>query len=167
MLGTEYTSVKTNSTLQEFIIHSERKANVCAMQRKVKCCDYFKEQQSTPSLVNRHPRRRRETQWVAVGRLFTCCLVIQSCSTLCDPMECSLPGSSVHGISQARILEWAAIPFSGGFSWHRDRTRIFSINRWILYHWATRETLERWMRPREESHCCILWVQMPDLSSWC
>ena len=36
----------------------------------------------------------------------------QSCSTLCDPMECSLPGSSVHGILQARILEWVAISFS-------------------------------------------------------
>ena len=36
----------------------------------------------------------------------------QSCSTVCDPMGCSLPGSSVHGISQARILEWVPIPFS-------------------------------------------------------
>ena len=39
-------------------------------------------------------------------------LVTQLCSTLCDPMDCSLPGSSVHGILQARILEWVAIPFS-------------------------------------------------------
>ena len=39
-------------------------------------------------------------------------LVAQSCLTLCDPMDCSLPGSSVHGILQARILEWVAIPFS-------------------------------------------------------
>ena len=39
-------------------------------------------------------------------------LVVQSCPTLCDPMDCSLPGSSVHGILQARILEWVAIPFS-------------------------------------------------------
>ena len=39
-------------------------------------------------------------------------LVTQSCPTLCDPMDCSLPGSSVHGIRQARILEWVAIPFS-------------------------------------------------------
>ena len=98
------------------------------MRRKVKCCDYFKERQWTPSLVNRRPRRRRETQRAAVGRLFSCCLVIQSCSTLCDPMHCSLPGSSVHGVSQARILEWAAIPFSRGFSWHRDRTHISSIS---------------------------------------
>ena len=41
-----------------------------------------------------------------------CVLVTQSCPTLCDPMDCSLPGSSVHGILQARILEWVATPFS-------------------------------------------------------
>ena len=40
------------------------------------------------------------------------CLVTQSCLILCNPMDCSLPGSSVHGISQARILEWVAISFS-------------------------------------------------------
>ena len=38
--------------------------------------------------------------------------VTQSCPTLCDPMDCSLPGSSVHGISQAIVLEWIAISFS-------------------------------------------------------
>ena len=41
-------------------------------------------------------------------------LVAQSCPTLCDPMDCSLPGSSVHGIFQARVLEWVAIAFSRG-----------------------------------------------------
>ena len=43
-----------------------------------------------------------------------CVFVAQSCPTLCDRMDCSLPGSSVHGILQARILEWVAIPFSRG-----------------------------------------------------
>ena len=43
-----------------------------------------------------------------------CCLVAQLCPTLCDPMDCSPPGSSVHGILEARILEWGAIPFSRG-----------------------------------------------------
>ena len=38
---------------------------------------------------------------------------LQSCLTLCDPMDCSLPGSCVHGIFQARVLEWGAIAFSG------------------------------------------------------
>ena len=43
--------------------------------------------------------------------------VTQSCLILCDPMDCSLPGSSVHGIFQARVLEWVAISFSRGSSW--------------------------------------------------
>ena len=45
---------------------------------------------------------------------------VKSCPTLCDPMECSLPGSSVHGIFQARVLEWVAISFSRGSSQPRD-----------------------------------------------
>ena len=53
-----------------------------------------------------------------------CCLVTNSYPTVCDPMDCSLPGSSVHGISQARILEWVAISFSRGFSWSRDQTQV-------------------------------------------
>jgi len=48
-------------------------------------------------------------------------LVAQSCPTLCDLLDCSPPGSSVHGILQARILEWVAIPFSMESSWPRDR----------------------------------------------
>ena len=46
--------------------------------------------------------------------------VAQLYPTLCDPMDCSLSGSSVHGILQARILEWVAVPFSRGSSQHRD-----------------------------------------------
>ena len=58
-----------------------------------------------------------------------CVLVTQSY----DHMDCSSPGSSVHGILQARILEWIAIPISRGFSQPRDRTKVFSILK-ILYH---------------------------------
>ena len=54
-------------------------------------------------------------------------LVTQSCPTLCNSMDCSLPGSSVHGILQARILEWVAIPFSKGSSGPRDWTRVSCI----------------------------------------
>ena len=50
--------------------------------------------------------------------------VAQSCPTLCDPMDCSLPGSSIHGIFQARVLEWVAISFSRRSSQPRDRTHI-------------------------------------------
>ena len=57
---------------------------------------------------------------------------------LCDPMDHSPPGSSVHGISQARILEWVAISSSRGSSWPRDWTQVSGIGRQILYHWATR-----------------------------
>ena len=52
-------------------------------------------------------------------------------------MDCGLPGSSVHEISQARILEWVAISFSRGSSQSRDQTCVFCIGRRILYHWAT------------------------------
>ena len=48
--------------------------------------------------------------------LCCCCLVAKSCVTLCDLKDCSLSGSSIHGIFQARILEWVAICFSRGFS---------------------------------------------------
>jgi len=55
------------------------------------------------------------------------------------PMDCSPPGFSVHGISQAGILEWVAISSSMGSSRPRDWTGISCIGRWILYHWATWE----------------------------
>ena len=54
------------------------------------------------------------------------CRGAQLCYTLCDPMDCSLPGSSVHGILQARILEWVAISSSRGSSQPRDRTSLMS-----------------------------------------
>ena len=55
------------------------------------------------------------------------CLVVQSCSTLCDIMDCSPPGSSVHGILQARILEWVATPSTRGSSQPRNRTQVSHI----------------------------------------
>ena len=61
----------------------------------------------------------------------------QSHLTLCDPVDCSLPGSSVHGVFQARILEWVAIPFSRGSARSRNQTRVSCIScigRQILYH---------------------------------
>ena len=52
----------------------------------------------------------------------------QSCSALCDPMDCSLPNSSVHGILQARILKWVAMPSSRGSSQPRDQTHISYVS---------------------------------------
>ena len=49
-------------------------------------------------------------------------------------MDSTLPGSSVHGILQAGILEWIAISFSRGSSWHKDQTKVYCIGRQILYH---------------------------------
>ena len=66
-------------------------------------------------------------------------LVAQSCPTLCDPMDCSPPGSSVHGILQARILEWVAISFSRGSSLPRDQTRVSCIAGRFFTNGATRE----------------------------
>ena len=59
--------------------------------------------------------------------LCVCVLVTQSCPALCNPIDCSLPGFSVHGILQARILEWVTISFSRGSSQPRDRTRVSHI----------------------------------------
>ena len=60
--------------------------------------------------------------------------VAQSCPTLSDPLDCSLPGFSVHGIFQTRVLEWGAISFSRGPSWPRDRTPGLLPCRQTLYH---------------------------------
>ena len=68
--------------------------------------------------------------------------IVLSCVQLCVYKYCSPPGSSVHGIFQARIPEWVVISFSRGSSWLRGWTRVFCVfciscmGRWILYHWA-------------------------------
>ena len=74
------------------------------------------------------------TEWInkfllySTGSYIQCvALVVQSCSALCDPVDCTLVGSSVHGILQARVLEWIAIPFSIGTSQPRDRTLVSCI----------------------------------------
>ena len=70
-------------------------------------------------------------EWVSEGA--------QSCTTLCDPMDCSPPGSSAHGIFQARLLEWVAISFSRGSSQPRDRTRVSRTAGKRFTIWATRD----------------------------
>ena len=92
------------------------------------------------SFKKKHPKNKTScSQHTCIGRMCVC-LSFQSCPTLYDPMDCSLPDSSVHGILQARILEWAASSFSRGFSWVSDCTRISCvscISRQILYHGTT------------------------------
>ena len=68
-------------------------------------------------------------------------LVTQLCPTLCSPRDCSPPGSSVHGILQARILEWVAIPFSRGSSQPRDQSRVYCIASKVFTVWTIKEAL--------------------------
>ena len=80
--------------------------------------------------------------------LCACVLSLQLYLTLCDPMNCSPPGSSVHVIFQTRILEWVAMPSSRGSSWHRDWTRVSSVSctgRRVLYHYTVLS-------------CCCVWL---------
>ena len=73
----------------------------------------------------------------------SCAQLLQSCPTLCSPMDCSHhqpPGSSVHGILQARLQEWVAMPFSRRSSWCRGWTcvsYVSCIGKWVLYHCTT------------------------------
>ena len=82
-------------------------------------------------------------------------LVLQSCPTLWDLMDCSPPGSSVHRILQARILEWVAISFSRGSSLPRDRTRVSRILGRRFNLWATRE-----------AHCGKFWKKWECQTTW-
>ena len=80
------------------------------------------------------------------------CVCAQSCLTLCNPMDGSPPGSSVHGISQARILEWVTISFSTGSSQLRDRTQVSYIGRRILLalsHPGSPIYVNTWIQIRE------------------
>ena len=75
------------------------------------------------------------------GMLLFAVLVARSCPTLCKPMEYSMSGLSVHGISQATILEWLAISFSKGSSQPRDQTGVSCIAGRLFTIWTTREVL--------------------------
>ena len=65
----------------------------------------------------------------------------QLCLTICDPVDCKIPGSAVHGIFQARVLEWVAISFSRGSSQPRDWTQVSRIADRHFTLWATREAI--------------------------
>ena len=93
-------------------------------------------------------------------------LVTQSCLTLCDPMDYSSPGSSVHGISQARILEWVAISFSRGSSWPRDGTQVFWIAGRFFTVWATREAQNVPSHP-SDSFSFLPYIQPDSISQPC
>ena len=83
--------------------------------------------------------------------------VPQSCPALCKPMDCSRPDSSVHGILQARILQWVAIPFSRGSSQPRDQIQVsciaggfFTISIYLEKEMATDSSILAWRNTRTE-----------------
>ena len=88
-------------------------------------------------------------------------LVAQSCLTLCDPMDCSLPGSSVHRIFQAKMLEWVAISFSSRSSQARDQTLVSCIS------WNGRQffyQLSHWESPFSSGFLPSHWFPLPGSS---
>ena len=99
-------------------------------------------------------------------------LVAQSCLTLCNPMDYSPPGSSVLGLLQARLLEWAAMPSSRGSSQSRDRSQVSCIAGRLFTIWATREapTLPNMVHYRVPSlmgHPSIIWYERSACSAFC
>ena len=85
----------------------------------------------------------------------TSVLVAQSYLPICDPMDCSPPGSSVHGMLQARIQEWVAIPFSRGSSQPRDRSKVSCTADRFFTVWATREALKEHEWITKSGNTCL------------
>ena len=83
---------------------------------------------------------KEDVVYVCVGILL---LLLSHVQLFCDPIDCSPPDSLVHGISQARVLEWVAISFSGRPSPPGDWTWVSYVDRWFFYHWATWEAHKR------------------------
>ena len=125
-----------------------------------------------PDFGARHPGQKSELGTVMSMKV----LVTQSCPTLCDPMDCSPLDVSVHGILQARILDWAAFPFYRGSSWPRDRTQVSCTAGRFFAIWATREAHDdcnkvqywrQWFRAvviplqRHQSYNCLLGPPAP------
>ena len=98
--------------------------------------------------------------------------ITQSCPNLCNPMDCSLPRFSVHGIFQARIPEWVAISFSRGSSQPRDRTQVSCIVGRSFTVWATREVINLQSLVTTHTHTHTHTLQNRDLANeilahWC
>ena len=99
----------------------------------------------------RMPATHTEPPWFL--EVWTCFSLVRKLSTkwshsvvfdLCNPMDCILPGSSIHGIFQARILEWVAISFFRGSSQPRDRIQVSRTAGRLFTVWATREAPSNW-----------------------
>ena len=130
-LSFAYTNTKTiislsKSTLKILIMTVTQKIYVVYMKVQVGVQGVGKGQVNTHS----HPH-------------ILVCSVAQLRPTLCEPMDCNPPGSSVHGISQVEVLEWVAISSPRGSSQHKNQTCISCNGRQILYHWPTKESESR------------------------
>ena len=86
--------------------------------------------------VQKKKESKKEIQILVIN---ISCEVTQSCPTFCDSMDCSLTGSPVQGIFQARILKWVAISFSRGFLWPRDWSWVSHTEGRLFIVWASRE----------------------------
>ena len=113
----------------------------CLEKSVLNSCYYFCPHFLVPGRVgDRADMWTQVFQTHCVTPLYLGCMQVKSlqlCPNLCDPMDCSLPGSSVHGILQAGILKWVAVPSSRGSSRPGDQTHISyvsCIGRWVLYH---------------------------------
>ena len=105
------------------------------------CCGGRRREGARFTSVSRpHPSNQHLLQWLLIFIMSACVHAqsLPSCLSLCNPMDCSLPGSSIRGILQARVLQWVAMPSS------RDRTHVFYISciaGRLFTHWATWEAL--------------------------
>ena len=95
-------------TLQSLLQHDSSKASI------LRCSAFFIVRLSNPYMTT--GKMIALTRWTFVDKVKSESEVAQSCPTLCDPMDCSLPGSSLYGILQAGVLEWVAISFSSNVS---------------------------------------------------
>ena len=95
---------------------------------------------STPGSASEENRKTNLKRYTACHvHACVCAKLLQSCPTLCHSMHCSLPGR-LHGILQARILGWVAIPFSRGSFWPKDWTQVSRIAGRCFTIWVTRKT---------------------------
>ena len=93
-------------------------------------------------------------------------LVTQLCLTLCNPMDCSPEGFSVHGIFEATILEWVVISFPRRSSWPSDWTCVSCIGRQILYHQATCEAIIELLAESKEQTASDGWLAVSLCLLW-
>ena len=107
-------------------------------------------------VVKRHSGLQVFRSCVVLVCVCACVLVTQSCPIVCKPLGCSLPGSSIHRISQARTLDWVAISFSRGSSQPREWTWVSCTAGRFFTIWATREAWLWWVLFLNQN-CPALW----------